>query len=125
MKFIFIHKKFLALVFTIFTSVLFGFVSPFISQGKKHNSYHNFIKHNNLKINISFSKASNNKANGNIHIQIINGMAPFKVVLYSTSHSTKDYVFENEIKISDLESGEYLIVVNDNTNAFVSENITL
>lgn len=124
MKFIFIHKKFLALVFTICTSVLFGFVSPWISQGQK-NLYHHNIKHNNLKINISFSKATNNKANGNIQIQIINGVSPFKVIVYSTSHQTKEYIFEKEIKISELDSGEYLIVVNDNTNAFVSENITL
>jgi hypothetical protein len=46
-------------------------------------------------------------------------------MIYSTNHKTQEYNFDSEIEITNLSSGEYLIVVSDKTNAFVSENITL
>lgn len=103
---------------------MFGFISPIIANNQTSNRIIVKQQHN-VKVNIVSVKATNNKENGSIKISVLNGVSPFKAIVYSTSHSNKEYNFTKDLSIENLPSGEYLIVISDQTNAFVSENITL
>jgi hypothetical protein len=103
--------------------MIVGFISPILANNNTQKT--KTIKHQNIKVNITSIKSTDNKTNGSIKIISINGTSPYKAMIYSTNHKTQEYNFDSEIEITNLSSGEYLIVVSDKTNAFVSENITL
>ena len=63
--------------------------------------------------------------NGSIELIISEGLAPFKVLIYSTSIPVKEYQIKDELTINNLSPGEYMIVVSGRNHQYRSKTITL
>ena len=63
--------------------------------------------------------------NGSIELKISEGVAPFKVLIYSTTIPVKEYQIKEELTINNLASGDYMIVVSGGNNQYRSKTITL
>jgi hypothetical protein len=112
-------------IFSFFT--LCGFLSMPI------NSRTEFFTNDNSKklafegidfvINIKNPIAALN--NGSIELKISEGIAPFKVLIYSTTIPLKEYQIKEELTVNNLAPGDYMIVVSGGNNHYRSKTITL
>lgn len=121
-----IKKKFyMALgIFSFFT--LCGFLSAPLNA---HTEFFNIntLKSASTELNFSISTKNPllNKKNGSIQLTITDGAAPFKIVIYSTNMPIKEYIIANDLTITNLAAGEYMIVVSGGNNQYRSRTITL
>ena len=63
--------------------------------------------------------------NGSIELKISEGIAPFKVLIYSTTIPVKEYQIKQELTVNNLTAGDYMIVVSGGNNHYRSKTITL
>jgi len=112
-------------IFSFFT--LCGFLSIPITARSEF-----FINDNSKKlasegidfvINIKNPIATLN--NGSIELKISEGIAPFKVLIYSTTIPLKEYQIKQELIVNNLAPGDYMIVVSGGNNHYRSKTITL
>jgi len=117
-------------IFSFFT--LCGFLSIPINARTEFFANDNFIEDNSMKVaskELDFVVKSTNPIatlnNGSIELKISEGVAPFKVLIYSTTIPVKEYQIKEELTINNLASGDYMIVVSGGNNQYRSKTITL
>ncbi|WP_018345030.1 hypothetical protein [Cytophaga aurantiaca] len=111
-------------IFSFFT--LCGFLSvPINARTEFFKS--NSIKraYNELDFTIKGQNPISNLNNGSIQLKISEGVAPFKILIYSTTTAVKEYQVKEELTINNLAAGEYMIVVSGGNNQYRSKTITL
>ena len=112
-------------IFSFFT--LCGFLSIpinartefFISDNSKKSASEGI----DFVINIKNPTATSN--NGSIELKMSEGIAPFKVLIYSTTIPLKEYQIKEELTVNNLAPGDYMIVVSGGNNHYRSKTITL
>ncbi len=111
-------------IFSFF--VLCGFLSVPISNST-HISTENYVE--GQKVHLEFTMTAvnplSNLNNGSIDLVIKDGKAPYKVLVYSTNMPVKEYQIKQDLTISNLAAGEYLVVVSAGDNEYRSKTITL
>jgi hypothetical protein len=63
--------------------------------------------------------------NGSIELKMSEGIAPFKVLIYSTTIPLKEYQIKEVLTVNNLAPGDYMIVVSGGNNHYRSKTITL
>jgi ribosomal protein L21E len=111
-------------IFSFF--VLCGFLSVPINNSAQKNT-ENYIKGQKVSLEFTLTAVNplSNLNNGSIGLVINNGKAPYKVLVYSTNMVVKEYQIKQELTISNLAAGEYLVVVSAGDNEYRSKTITL
>ena len=103
-----------------------GFLSVPISNST-HISTENYVE--GQKVHLEFTMTAvnplSNLNNGSIDLVIKDGKAPYKVLVYSTNMPVKEYQIKQDLTISNLAAGEYLVVVSAGDNEYRSKTITL
>ncbi|MFN8415257.1 MAG: hypothetical protein U0U66_02895 [Cytophagaceae bacterium] len=87
--------------------------------------YSNIVNQQSVQIEVTKVAPTGGQANGKITVTVVKGTGPYKITAYGTSLPQQTISFEKSYTLSNLSSGDYLIVVSDASKAFVSENVTL
>lgn len=78
----------------------------------------------NIRLDLNIIHTTENKTNGKIEVEIVNGLAPYEFYLFgSGTNNNKIKVKKSELK--DLAAGEYLLVVQDKTSCRVTKKIVI
>jgi len=121
-----IRRQFYTAVGLFSFFLLCGFMSPLISSNFPVKSDKNeLIPQGNVDYTLNMTNPSHNLNNGTIEVIVNVGKAPYKVLVYSTQMSVKEYQIDKNLVISNLAAGEYMVVISDSENAFKSKSITL
>lgn len=112
-------------IFSFFT--LCGFLSIPINARTEFFTNDNSIKvaSEELDFVISSTNPIATLNNGSIELKISKGIAPFKVLIYSTTIPVKEYQIKEALTIDHLAPGDYMIVVSGGNNQYRSKTITL
>lgn len=112
-------------IFSFFT--LCGFLSIPINARTEFFTNDNSIKVASEELDFVINSSNPIAAlnNGSIELKISKGIAPFKVLIYSTTITVKEYQIKNELTINNLAPGDYMIVVSGGNNQYRSKTITL
>lgn len=78
-----------------------------------------------VQVTIQKTSPTNGQSNGSITLQVVKGVAPLTLTVFSTHSNLKNIPFSGSYTLSNLPSGDYLLVITDATKAFVSEQVTL
>jgi hypothetical protein len=112
-------------IFSFFT--LCGFLSTPIDASTEYSENNKILKA--AAVGLDFTLTSKNPVassnNGSIELKISEGLAPFKISIYSTTIPLKEYQIKEELTINHLTAGDYMIVVSGRDNAYKSKTITL
>mgnify|MGYP000435642797 CR=1 FL=1 len=76
-------------------------------------------------LSIPISSRTDFFINDNSKKSAFEGIAPFKVLIYSTTIPLKEYQIKEELTVNNLAPGEYMIVVSGGNNHYRSKTITL
>jgi hypothetical protein len=120
-----IKKQFFTAVGLFSFFLLCGFMSPLLSSSFPVSSKNKFETKGNVDYSLNMTYPNHNLKNGTIEIVVNVGKPPYKVLVYSTQMSVKEYQIDKTLTISNLEAGEYMIVISDSENAFRSKTISL
>ena len=121
-----IRRQFYTAVGLFSFFLLCGFMSPLISSNfPVTTNKDELILQGNVDYSLNMTNPNHNLNNGTIEIIVNAGKAPYKVLVYSTQMSVKEYQIDKNLVISNLAAGEYMVVISDSDNAFKSKSITL
>ncbi|ABG59487.1 hypothetical protein [Cytophaga hutchinsonii] len=124
-----IRKQFFIAIglFSFFS--LFGFLNAPANASFENTSVdvHNApsIIAGSIDFDIKSRNPLSNLNNGTIELKVIEGKAPYKILVYSTTMPLKEYQVSQDLLLTNLAAGDYMIVVSGRDNAYRSKTITL
>jgi len=108
---------------------LFGFLNPPMNSSQENSSVDVHDAPSIIAGTIDFDVKSVNPLpnlnNGTIELKVIEGKAPYKILVYSTNMPLKEYQVPQDLTLTNLGAGDYMIVVSGRDNAYRSKTITL
>jgi hypothetical protein len=104
-------------------SILLILVSPII--GNTQTSIEKSITNKDLSIQIDKKDASGkNSSDGYIYIKVNGGEGPYSINVFSTAIPFQN-VKANELKLDNIPSGTYLVIVQDKSLKIIRETVEL
>lgn len=124
-----IKKQFYIAIGLFSFFALFGFLNAPLNSSQENTSVnvHNApsIIAGSIDFEVKSTNPLSNLNNGTIELKVIEGKAPYKILVYSTNMPLKEYQVADGLTISNLAVGDYMIVVSGRDNAYRSKTITL